>query len=497
MTSPASDWSPLRHQLKQAIAAAIANIACNGDTDIFPAPDEAVWLSSDRDSAVGRVLALHDEFDARAVAEPPEVIRCLVPAGYLGHRLASRIDPLWNAYYLSLVIACAPAIERARAPVTRVFSYRFVPPDPTGRIFDAAIGWAGFLEATREACDRHSHALVTDIGDFYHRVRIAAVADALMLAGVEPPLRERLTSVLRLLDVDRFGLPVGGPASRLLAELVLARTDDMLNRAGIPCARFVDDIRMFATSEREAQRHLLALANLLSEDGFFLQKSKTRVLRSRDLVEEMDLARAAALSPVQGSSLDSGNASPLQHDPYSELRAQVDQQLSQFASLPDAASTVMREFSKSRLNLSLARNLLAAVGHLPADQAGEVLPLLLDLADAPALTPVFGRLIESVEANLGRLSPPAVDAIRSRLDAIAFGDLAVVAFDFHRALCVRLLARLPVRDIGPITGKLAALEASTASALVRREIASARVRIGVGDASSRQRGVTVSARRGV
>jgi len=482
MTSPAGDWSLLCGRLEQAIVAAINNIALNGDTDIFPVPDEAVALLSDRAALIRQVQALHDEFEKAALAAPPEVIRCLVPAGYLGQRIASQISPLWNVYYLALVIACATDIERIRAPVSQVFSYRFVSPDATGRIFDAAGGWAGFLDETRKACARHSHAVVTDIGDFYHRIRIATITDALYQAGVEDPLRKRLIRVLELLEVDRFGLPVGGPASRLLAELALARTDASLASANIHYARFVDDIRLFASSEGEAHRQLLTLANLLWKDGLSLQKSKTRLLRSRDMLEEMALARAAALSPIEGVT---GNTegSLLPHDPYSELRAQIDQHLAQFASSPDAVSTIMREFSKSRLNLSLARNLLGALSHLPPEQAGEVLCALLERADSPALTPVFGRVIEALESNLDRLAPSVTHAIGSQLEKIAFGDAAVVVFDFHRALSIRMIGRLPPRDIESLAQKLAALEAVTTCALVRREIASVRSRCGIAKVS--------------
>ena len=484
MTSPASDSSALRDLMANAIVLAIDNIAFNGDTDVFPVSDETVALLGDRSALAIRVLALHDEFERNSAVAPPEVIRCLVPAGYLGQRIASQISPIWNAYYLALVIACAAAIERVRAPSDRVFSYRFVSPEPNGRIFDAAIGWTGFLDATRQACARYSHALVTDISDFYYRVRIATVADALDQAGVEDALSKRLIKVLHLFEVDRFGLPVGGPASRILAELALVRTDAQIALANIPFVRFVDDIRLFASSGSEAQRHLLTLANRLWEDGFSLQKSKTRILRACDLLEEMKIARATALSPIAGDKPIANDLELFPHDPYSELRAQIGQHLSQFASHPDVVSTIMRELSKSRLNLPLARNLLSALSYSPPEHAGAILSWLLDRADCLALVPVFGRVIEAIEANLGRLDPTIVNEIGSKLVNIAFSDVAVVMFDFYRALCVRLIGRFSIPDIDSLAKELAALDAITPCALVRREIASVRARIGITKARS-------------
>lgn len=464
-----------RHPISDAIAAAIQNVQTNGDTDIFPPPSDADWLLGDHENAIRCVAAIHHDFEHYSAHSPPNVIRCLVPASYLGQRLASQLPPLWNAYYLALVIACGPAIERARSASNQVFSYRFMAPkEGGGRIFDGTVGWAGFLDATRQSAANYAHCVVTDISDFYHRIHVLTVSKALQQAGVEDSLRERLVKVLQLLEVDRFGLPVGGPASRLLAELTLVRTDRLLQRLNIPFTRFVDDIRLFATSELDAHRQLVKLAEILSEDGFFLQKSKTRIYRSRDLIEEMDLARATAFATADGN-LPTADAAPLlPHDPYSELRAQMDSHLLQFATRRDAASTIIFEFSKSRLHLSLAKNLLGALHHLPDEQLNEVLPALLHLAVKPAMTPIFARLMEVTESNLAKLSASARHEVSTRLMSIAFGNEAVAVFDFHRALCIRLLAKMPGQKPPSLAQAMTGLEKTCNCALVEREIATAR-----------------------
>jgi hypothetical protein len=393
--------------------------------------------------------------------------------------MATQIPTLWNAYYLAIVIACAPDIERMRVSRSMVFSYRFISPQMGDQIFDTKIGWAGFMDAAVSACNQYSHAIVTDISDFYHRVRIKTVAQAMERAGIEDSMRELMLKLLVILDVDRYGLPVGGPGSRLLAELVLARTDALLDQKRIPFIRFVDDIRLFAKSEGDAHRFLLTLADLLWEDGFSLQKNKTRVMRSCDLIEEVNFSRATALSSIEGSETNAEITVPLPHDPYTEMRAQMDLHFSQFALRPDSVSRIMQEFSKSRLNLSLCRNLLRSVSHLPSEQAGEVLAALLEVSDGLALIPVFSRLMEGLESNLDRLSPSAIDRIRERLAVLAFGDEALVMFDFHRALCIRLLGQLPIKDTDFLAKELEQVEVNTACSLVRREIAAVRGRCGI------------------
>ena len=467
-----------QHPMADAIAAAIENVQANSDTDIFPPPGDAELLLGDRENAIRLVAAIHHDFEHYSANSPPTVIRCIVPAGYLGQRLASQIPPLWNAYYLALVIACGPAIERARSSSNQVFSYRFMAPEEGGeRIFDRTVGWASFLDTTRQSAANFTHCVVTDISDFYHRINILTVSNALQQVGVENSIHDRLVKVLQLLGVDRFGLPVGGPASRLLAELTLVRTDSQLQHLNIPFTRFVDDIRLFATSEIDAHRQLVTLGEILSEDGFFLQKGKTRVYRSRDLIEEMDLARATVFASADGNLPTGDTASLLPHDPYSELRAQMDSHLLQFASRRDAASTLFFEFSKSRLHLSLAKNLLGALHHLPDEQLNEVLPALFNLAAKPTFTPIFARLMEVTESNLIKLSTSARHEVSTRLMSIAFGNEAVAVFDFHRALCIRLLAKMPGEKPPLFVQSMTGLEITCKCALVKQEIAAARQHI--------------------
>ena len=465
----------LRQPMADAITAAIENVRANSDTDIFPPHGDADFLLGDLEKAVRRVTEIHQDFEHYSANSPPNVIRCLVPAGYLGQRLASQISPLWNAYYLALVIACGPAIERVRSESNQVFSYRFMAPEKSGeKIFNGTIGWASFLDATRQRAANYPHCVVTDISDFYHRISILTVSKALQQAGVENSLRERLVEVLQLLEVDRFGLPVGGAASRLLAELTLVRTDMQLKRFEIPFTRFVDDIRLFAESELAAHRQLVTLAGILSEDGFFLQKAKTRVYRSHDLIEEMDMARISAFATADGSLPTADAVSLIPHDPYSELRAQVDSHLMQFASRRDAASRIFFEFSKSRLHLSLAKNLLGVLHHLPNEQLNEVIPALFNLSAKPALTPIFAKLMEVTESNLTKLSESARNEVSTRLMSIAFGNEAVAVFDFHRALCIRLIAKMPGEKPPFFTQAMLGLEMTCNCSLIKREITAAR-----------------------
>jgi hypothetical protein len=269
--------------------------------------------------------------------------------------------------------------------------------------------------------------------------------------------------------VDRYGLPIGGPASRLLAELALAQFDERIHEAGISFVRFVDDFRVFADDEVNAYKHLMTVANLAWDEGLSIQKGKTRVLRSRDLLEELDLARSFAMM-AGGQTTESGLV-PLQlsHDPYSELQARVEQEMERFASGPEATVGVLREFSKVRINIPLARNLLAALRFMDASEIGPLLIKLIAECERTAMVPVFARLADTIAMNLSRLTPSSTSSLRDRLTDFLSGDGAVASVELHRAAALRLLCRMPPEQHGCVPPQLLMRFRHEKSVLVRRE----------------------------
>ena len=102
------------------------------------------------------------------------------------------------------------------------------------------------------------------------------------------------------------------------------------------------------------------------------------------------------------------------------------------------------------------------------------MPALFDLTAKPALTPIFAKLIEVTESMLSKLSASARHEVSTRLMSIAFGNEVVSVFDFHRALCIRLLAKMPGERPPSLAQAMTGLEKTCHCALVQREIAAAR-----------------------
>ena len=114
-----------------------------------------------------------------------------------------------------------------------------------------------------------------------------------------------------------YGLPIGGPASRILAELCLNAPDLHLVRRKIPFCRYADDYCLFSKDKAEAYRLLVFLSEKLHNEGLALQKKKTRILTSEEFQEIV-----RALDPADTTNLSANEEQKLlklslRFDPYS------------------------------------------------------------------------------------------------------------------------------------------------------------------------------------
>jgi hypothetical protein len=469
--------------LGTAVDAAIRNVVEFGDTDLFADPIEAQWLKQAPEQARQAVLALHERL-LRGRPGKPEALRALFPVGHSGYRLGTQIDPVWNLYLLSLVILAGPAIEAARLPRSReaVFSFRFTVPDERGRVFDPECGWKAFTRRAMQLAGTHAQAVVCDVSDFYHRINASAAQEALLRTGVEPALTRRIARVLRALDADRLGLPIGGPASRLIAEAVLCQIDELLDQAGVVFCRFVDDIRLYTATRDAALHHLALLSKELLLRGFSLQKSKTRILPGRELAAELAIGHGLDLEPSKGGDASSTGGgmgaadlrrlllAPAQFDPYSGLRAQRDSRLETFAQHPGALPLLRREFSKSRVNPAVARNMLSALAFMPQEEAEQALLFLLDARRQSVVLPVVGKLLTVAGEQAGRLGEAAQLRLRDALLALLKRGGVLLHLPSSQAQALRVLQALPP-DLAPDTHALwQRLFSTSTEPLMRREL---------------------------
>jgi len=74
--------------------------------------------------------------------------------------------------------------------------------------------------------------------------------------------------------------------SDFLGNFYLASLDDGLRAREIPSVRYVDDLYLFFPNELDARKGLIDLCRILRCEGLNLNESKTKILKSDDLIEE-------------------------------------------------------------------------------------------------------------------------------------------------------------------------------------------------------------------
>jgi hypothetical protein len=454
---------------------AVENIAAWGDTDVFPLPPENHVFFDRTDDVVSLLDAMHANFQARVNADAPINESALAMVGYTAFRWVTQVDPIWNAYLLGLVLSIAPNIEAARVPVEQevVFSYRYEYNASDKRLF-ADGAWRAFNERSVELAKSHEHVLVCDIADFYARVYHHRLENSLLfLPGVADTAR-RIDRVLNLFsEGTSYGLPVGGPAARILSELLLNRVDRLLLTHGITFCRFADDYHIFTQTQEEAHDALRFLTEkLLQNEGMTLQRAKTRIISSRDFrqgsdfeprneatgEEDADAEEAPSLAPVLGTAqapdlvpAPATDAHPsdweqrsflalsLRFDPYSPTAEEDYEALKEQISRFDVVGMLTRELSKSRIHMALTRRLVQAVRYLDPDARDGAVRTLIDNLDT--LSPVLPNVLRATTDLYDELGVDTQRHVIAVIQNVLRDGRYYVSVPVNLGYAVRLLSR--------------------------------------------------------
>jgi Reverse transcriptase (RNA-dependent DNA polymerase) len=134
------------------------------------------------------------------------------------------------------------------------------------------------LEAIRRSAGPDARYVATDVEDFFPSVDSAIAARALLAFGVGP---EEARSVAAMIegwgDLGYEGLPIGPPASAVVANAVLQSADEAV---GAPFIRWVDDYLVLVAGDGQASEVLDRLDAALDRLGLRRSVLKTRVGRT-------------------------------------------------------------------------------------------------------------------------------------------------------------------------------------------------------------------------
>ena len=452
---------------------AVQNVASGGDTDVFPLPPENSLFFDRPDDVVEILEDLHANFDQWRATYGPVNEQALAMVGYTSFRWATQIDPIWNAYLLGLVLAMAEQIEAARISIAQktVFSYRYDYDPASHRLFtDGA--WQSFNEQSLENAATHDFVLTCDIADFYPRIYHHRLENSLLLLDPDSPLPRRIDRVLNLFsEGTSYGLPVGGPAARLLSEILLNRVDHLLSAQGFTFCRFADDYHLFVDSREKAYEVLRFLTEkLLQNEGLTLQRAKTQILTSRDFRESSEFALIAerqdqdnlpkpsdplaTMGDSEAEQVQRQNflAVSLRYDPYSPTAEDDYFALKEQVERFDIVGMLARELAKSRIHVSLTRRLVVAIRYLePSERDGAVRTLVDNMA---TLSPVLANVLRALGQVFDDLGQETQDHVNSAIGGAIVEKRYFLTVPVTLAYAVRLLGKTPSEENQAVLAQL-------------------------------------------
>ena len=448
-----------------AQARGLNNIVTHGDTDVFPFPFEKHLLQDKLDDCGTTLHGWHGSFDDALTRSPPLSVDALCQVGYTGFRQVTQIEPFWNAYYLALVLSLADAIEAVRSPVAdlAVFSYRY-DPDPDQSSLFKKITWNDYRRRCVELAHDHEYIVLTDISDFYPRVNHHRLENALHQI---PTSGDTASRILRLLSTfshrQSYGLPVGGPASRILAELSLVDADRHLRSTDVAFCRYADDFTVFCSSRPAALKALVRLSEILSLEGLSLQKQKTRIMRRAEFLQ-----MHAHLDPdAKGSMEQKLLGLSLRYDPYSPTAEEDYLALKASVADIDIVGILSSEVAKSAIDQTLTRQALNALRALDVPERERSLSVLLAEENIDILAPVFPHLMRVVRSTYDELGPAAKDMVDAALLSLVDRGSHILSVDINRLFLVQVLSR---RHTDAKERALVAMYPDSTNTLMRRMI---------------------------
>ncbi len=264
----------------KAIKLAIENVKKEGLTDIFPRPYEVDFLNNESFSK-----KIFDEVKSRINANTLQGLK-VEPIQHVffpkkepfDFRRAALMQPIDTITYLALVLKIADEVEKKRPALRNkyVYSYRFKPSN--GLLFCKKYNYTAFDKHAREAVKKpRTKVLVKcDISNFYDKLNLHRLESSLLGISAEKQTVKLINELLLFwANRDSYGLPIGGNASRILAEAFLLPIDEYLISHKIKFCRFVDDYRFFAPNVELAHAWLTLFVERLFLEGLSINPAKT------------------------------------------------------------------------------------------------------------------------------------------------------------------------------------------------------------------------------
>jgi hypothetical protein len=151
-------------------------------------------------------------------------------------------------------------------------------------------GWDNFREKSLSFVDSgYDWVVFADISAYFENISIGRLMSDLNAMRLSNETRDALSCCLnRWAEPKARGIPQGSRCSFILGEVYLNSVDKRLKNRQMKFCRYVDDIRIFCQSKREAVAALHSLTILLREKELNLQTAKSFIKHADEAREQID-----------------------------------------------------------------------------------------------------------------------------------------------------------------------------------------------------------------
>jgi hypothetical protein len=423
---------------------AIDNITKYGDTDIFPFPVENLIFYDNRKQTLELLSEIHKDFNNFIEEYTPVNISTCVPLGYTGFRWATQIDPIWNAYYLGLVLSIAPKFEAQRIPKEEnvVYSYRFNPSE-SGSLFDREYNWMKFQKQSLELAkeEEYKTVLSCDIANFYHRISHHNLKNAMDRLDLNNDVPNKIENIIKkFTETVSCGLPIGGPASRILAELALNNIDQHLILHSIRFCRFVDDFNIFVGSESEALSVLNMLTkHLMKNEVLSLQQNKTQIYSSDEFCNVIEKRLTFDDSETISKSKAGFMSLNIHFDPYSETADEEYEEMKESIKKYDVMGLLIEELRKNKIHQAFGKKLIRSFIALDDIDASKAFLTIMD--NLELLYPILPTVMICMFTNFDRLEQTTKDYIMRILRENIINKTHIIQNELNAAYIARIIGK--------------------------------------------------------
>jgi hypothetical protein len=287
-----------------SITRAIDHLTKFGDTDVFPHLAEIVFLNERKEDIVQELSVLDLE-----TFNPAQAIETIAPKSRYGFRIVQQLLLLEALLFTSALVEIGTDLETIKRPVEEngPFAYRFTT-EGDGSLFLKNHTYRDWLawQSDKVKNGEYSAVIFTDIADFYQRIYLHRIENTLDSATANKGVKrfiERLIKQIR--SKQSYGIPVGGTASRLIAEAILADSDNALADEEIEFTRFVDDYRIFVKTGQAPYSILAFLADqLAASEGFSLNAQKTKLYSIEKFREHLGAQLGDAFDEAEKEAIE-------------------------------------------------------------------------------------------------------------------------------------------------------------------------------------------------